>query len=490
MIRRILVVDDDSRWRQTLKNVLKDMEYNVCTASSLSEAQQFLDSFQFGLALVDIDLDGLGFAGQGGQLFYMLCERFPSTRVIAITATSVNSRHMRDLFVSCGIRDFVHKDDFNVKRFRELIQTLESTLRTRQPDTSKQAKPSEVERKDFFLSYNKADRQWAEWIAWQLEEASYTTVIQAWDFRPGGNFVIDMQRAAEQALRTIAVLSPDYLEALYTQSEWAAAFAQDPTGEKGTLLPVRVRECELKGLLSQIVYIDLVGLAEEAARETLLAGLKPGRAKPITEPGFPAVTPAQATSRQPDFPGGHAKHQTPPKLSEDKLEFLCWVYLKANGRVLGSTVNSEDIANELGLTQLRTIEVAQYLDRKGLVNFETWDIGIKITHQGVVKVESDLFESTLLSEYISPEEVKKIGERKRDRFQFLCHLNEKTEGDTFKKILILEMASDLGLDYDQVLTDIIPYLDEGDWIKIRTNDSIAITEEGVEHLLRDLKAES
>ena len=41
--------------------------------------------------------------------------------------------------------------------------------------------------KDFFISYNSADRQWAEWIAWQLEEAGYTTVLQAWDFRPGPN---------------------------------------------------------------------------------------------------------------------------------------------------------------------------------------------------------------------------------------------------------------------------------------------------------------
>ena len=27
--------------------------------------------------------------------------------------------------------------------------------------------------KDFFISYNSADQQWAEWIAWQLEEAGY-----------------------------------------------------------------------------------------------------------------------------------------------------------------------------------------------------------------------------------------------------------------------------------------------------------------------------
>lgn len=166
-----------------------------------------------------------------------------------------------------------------------------------------QEKPQEeTKRRDFFISYNRADKQWAEGIAWHLEEAGYTTVIQAWDFRPGSNFVIEMQRASDQAMRTIAVLSPDYLQALYTQPEWAAAFAQDPTGEKGTLLPVRVQECELKGMLSQVVYIDLVGLEEQAAKEALLAGVKQGRVKPTTAPGFPGAA-ERIISEQPGFPG-------------------------------------------------------------------------------------------------------------------------------------------------------------------------------------------
>ena len=44
--------------------------------------------------------------------------------------------------------------------------------------------------KDFFISYNKADRAWAEWIGWKLEEAGYTVILQAWDFPAGSNFVI------------------------------------------------------------------------------------------------------------------------------------------------------------------------------------------------------------------------------------------------------------------------------------------------------------
>ena len=153
--------------------------------------------------------------------------------------------------------------------------------------------------KDFFISYNGADRSWAEWIAWQLEAAGFEVVIQAWDFRQGGNFVLDMQRAIESARRTIIVLSPDFLASQYTAPEWAAAFAQDPTGVQGRVLPVRVRDCQPGGLLAQIVYIDLVGLkTRDEASERLMAGVAQGRAKPEVEPDMPALEAGSAPARR------------------------------------------------------------------------------------------------------------------------------------------------------------------------------------------------
>jgi WD40 repeat protein len=156
---------------------------------------------------------------------------------------------------------------------------------------------------DFLISYNKADLAWAEWIAWQLEEAGFTTLLQAWDFRPGSNFVLETDRATKQAERTIAALSPDYLKALYTQPEWAAAFAEDPTGEKGKLLPIRVRECRLEGLLKHIILIDLVGSDEETAKKILLKGIQHTRTKPTSPPGFPGED-HRTVIDQPPFPGG------------------------------------------------------------------------------------------------------------------------------------------------------------------------------------------
>src|SRR5262245_3258002 len=155
---------------------------------------------------------------------------------------------------------------------------------------------------DFFISYTQVDRSWAEWIAWQLEAAGYTTVIQAWDFRPGANFAVAMQHAAAESERTIAVLSPDYLQSVFTTAEWGAAFARDPTGTQHLLLPVRIRACEPRGLLPQIVYIDLVGLDAEAARDTLVAGVPRQRAKPTRAPEFPGHSPRSVTE-PPPFPG-------------------------------------------------------------------------------------------------------------------------------------------------------------------------------------------
>lgn len=137
---------------------------------------------------------------------------------------------------------------------------------------------------DFFISYTQADRPWADWIAWILEQAGHKARIQAWDFRPGGNFVMEMQKAAVDSDRTIAVLSSDYLSSLFGMAEWGAAFAMDPDGTKGKLVPVLVREVdpERLGLLAAIIQIRLVGLKEAAAREALVNGLVPGRARPET----------------------------------------------------------------------------------------------------------------------------------------------------------------------------------------------------------------
>src|SRR5580658_9089281 len=157
---------------------------------------------------------------------------------------------------------------------------------------------------DFFVSYTQADRGWAEWIAWVLEEDSYRVLVQAWDFVPGGNWVQGMQAGTRDAARMIAVLSPEYLTSVYGAAEWQAVWAADPTGAERRLLVVRVRECDRPGRLTGVVGVDVLGLDEPDAKAKLrgmVADAVAGRAKPRSAPGFPG--PGRAMPREPRFPG-------------------------------------------------------------------------------------------------------------------------------------------------------------------------------------------
>ncbi|GAA5077080.1 TIR domain-containing protein [Nocardia iowensis] len=141
--------------------------------------------------------------------------------------------------------------------------------------------------RDFFISYSPADERWATWIAWQLESSGYRTLIQAWDFVPGTNFIDFMDRGVRDATVVLAVLSENYLQSHYGTMEWQAALRTDP----GKLLPIRVADCALEGLLATITYVDLLHVAtDEEARRILLERVRhllAGRAKPDSAPRFP-----------------------------------------------------------------------------------------------------------------------------------------------------------------------------------------------------------
>jgi hypothetical protein len=159
--------------------------------------------------------------------------------------------------------------------------------------------------RDFFVSYTQADRAWAEWLAWELEAAGYTTLLQAWDMPAGSAFVHAMDQAARNARHTLLVLSPAYLRSRMAEAEWRPGFVADPTGADRRLLPVRVEECQPTGLLADRVYIDLVGLDEAGARARLgeeVAGALRRDARPTSRPRFPRTPAPTSAVDRPRFP--------------------------------------------------------------------------------------------------------------------------------------------------------------------------------------------
>lgn len=184
---------------------------------------------------------------------------------------------------------------------------------------------SEGGRWDFFISYTAADLSWAEWIAWQLEDAGYRVLIQAWDTRTGSNWSAATFEGIAGSARTIAVLSEAYLRSVYGNTEMQAAWSADPQGIMRKLIPIRIEECERPGLLAQIVSLDLFGIDEKTARSRLLQeinSITSGRAKPRESPVFPSFA-------QPAFPPtffvsarGSSKSMSDPPEKELGVSFL------------------------------------------------------------------------------------------------------------------------------------------------------------------------
>lgn len=146
------------------------------------------------------------------------------------------------------------------------------------------------DKRDFFVSFNQADREWATWSAWVLEEAGYSVFFQDWDFK--GSFIEQMHQASLHAGRTLVVLSDNYLRSEYARSEAWAALARDPVGREDRAVTVKVGPIGDLGYFSHFAYLDLTDSTESDAERLLLERARKSldptyRPKPSTRPHFP-----------------------------------------------------------------------------------------------------------------------------------------------------------------------------------------------------------
>ncbi|MEV5730327.1 toll/interleukin-1 receptor domain-containing protein [Streptomyces pharetrae] len=156
------------------------------------------------------------------------------------------------------------------------------------------------------------DDQWAEWVAWQLEEAGYQVELELWHWRAGDDVVTRMNAALERASALVAVISPHYFE-----PERNTEFVWGPVvGRRGRLIPVVIRPLEnhLPAILSSRLAVELHGLDEDAATRALIQAVK-GSSPPHSRPDYPPRIPNR---RQPRYPGKSADRLTTTQDNADR----------------------------------------------------------------------------------------------------------------------------------------------------------------------------
>lgn len=127
--------------------------------------------------------------------------------------------------------------------------------------------------KDFFVSYTGSDLNYATWVAEILEEKNYKVTIQAWDFKAGDNFISKINEALLECKKLIVILSENYLKSKWCEAEWTSKLSEQIKLQERRIIPIRIEPVNLRGLLSPIVYIDIVDKIESEAKQEILKGV-------------------------------------------------------------------------------------------------------------------------------------------------------------------------------------------------------------------------
>ena len=125
----------------------------------------------------------------------------------------------------------------SVRGHRTTADTTAHTTPTRVPTNSRASSYKRNRGTDFFISHAGRDTAWAEWLAWQLQEAGYTVELDVWDWAPGEDVIARMAAALERADRLLAVCTEAYSTSPFGGAELRAAFAQLSAGQ---IVPVLV----------------------------------------------------------------------------------------------------------------------------------------------------------------------------------------------------------------------------------------------------------
>jgi tetratricopeptide (TPR) repeat protein len=167
---------------------------------------------------------------------------------------------------------------------------------------------------DMFISYTGEDRNWAFWIAHELQALGHVPHVHDWEISGGGDIMGWMEERHRAADHVLCIVSNAYLQKPYSSLERRVAQRSAVSERPGYLLPVFVEHCSTPSLFSHLKRCDLYGLTEEDARARLQAFVSRA-SRPTQSPAFPGSANAsldqQSASKVGKFPGRTAVSNVP-----------------------------------------------------------------------------------------------------------------------------------------------------------------------------------
>lgn len=110
---------------------------------------------------------------------------------------------------------------------------------------------------DVFVSYSHKDQQWvASVLVNTLRENGLKVMFDETEFQGGITSIENMTSAVAKSRRTVAVLTPNWVNSQWTLFEGLLTAQEDPTGARGRLIPILRQKCDPPKWLSIRSYLD------------------------------------------------------------------------------------------------------------------------------------------------------------------------------------------------------------------------------------------
>lgn len=114
---------------------------------------------------------------------------------------------------------------------------------------------------DVFISYNKADVEFAERLVETIEQAEYKgrnlkCFFAPWDIEPGENILLKIEKNLSNSRFIGLIMSPDWLKSDWTTLERVISVHDDPAGLKGRIIPMLRRNCTIPPSIRILKWLD------------------------------------------------------------------------------------------------------------------------------------------------------------------------------------------------------------------------------------------
>jgi tetratricopeptide (TPR) repeat protein len=116
-------------------------------------------------------------------------------------------------------------------------------------------------RYDLFISYNRADEDWARKLATRVEQEEWQerklrVFFAPWDIRPGESVDERLDRALSESHFLGLILSPEAVESEWVSEEWYSKHHSGMKRKERRIVPLYRRTCEIPPFLDHLNRID------------------------------------------------------------------------------------------------------------------------------------------------------------------------------------------------------------------------------------------